>query len=187
MLERLVVAAVQLEERMRASPLHNAWATYSIGSDPTVATLFFRKRNHLEAAMRLEAAYAAGLISEETFDLKFPKVFCIAVNAHYDTDFSVLPERTFVTEGAKLIVPELGDTLAAVHIELCHGSGYQYIADDQRYRGDLILSILSSRQGTAWRVFRNDNSGVAKLLGVRRGDDVVEAFRKLEQYVRTEG
>ncbi len=186
MLTGLVEAAVALEMRMLASPLHKMHAYYLIGADegdPTVATLLFRNRPHMEKARRLETAFAADLISLKSFDWKFPSVLYIAVNAHYEDDgFPVI--ETFTSEGVAVVRPGLEHRLTMITIELCKGAGFAYIPDDGKVRTDLVLGFeVSGRRGKALY----DTGSYSAPFPIKPSSSPIEVFEAMERHIRRNG
>ncbi|MEK6853990.1 MAG: hypothetical protein AABX60_01525 [Nanoarchaeota archaeon] len=184
MLVKLTEAALSLEERLRASPLHKIQAYYNIGAskpDPTLANFLFRKRHHMEKARQLEIAHAAGLISIEQFCDAFPDVLFVAVNVHYSiAGFSTAD--TFTTSDVTLVKPELGEFIEELNIELCEGAKVTYVADDKKLRSDVVVGVSIARTGTVADVYKTDYQ---PPFSFRLGTGVLEVFERMETYVRT--
>lgn len=183
---KLLEAAVSLEERMHASPLHRIHAAYTIGGgcgDPTVANFFFRNRPHMEKAKRLEIAFAADLISMRQFCDEFPNVLFVAVNAHYSV-FGFPEVETFVSEGVSLVRPDFEDCLTEMTIELCRGVKVTYIPDDGKFRSDVVLGVTVARSGTVSDVYRTNYT---PPFSFRSGTGILDVFTRMERYVLTNG
>lgn len=186
MLERLVNAVTLLEREVQASPLHKMHASYLISAfkpDPTVANFLFRNRSHMEKARALESAYAADLISMEQFCEEFPNIPFVAINVHYEIDGSTVTD-TFTSEGIMLIRRGLEKFVSEVTIELCIGAKVVYVPDDNKIIGDVIVGVSISHTGTVSNVYRTDYK---PPFSFRRGTDVLEVFRRMETFVRTNG
>ena len=77
----------------------------------------------------------------------FPKVFYLAINAHYDG--KSLPEDYAKPNSLALV--GLEDRLDSISIELCFGAGYQEVGDEKV--GDLVLAIDVSPEGNVGEVY----------------------------------
>ena len=184
MLNDLIKAAILLEERMRVSPLHTIHATYPITpwcKYPTVSNLLFSKRDDMQEAMMLEASFAANILAEGHFALRFPNVPYLAIIAHYKAEGFEM-QATSVAGGASLVMLGLEDGLTDIGIELCLGSGYSKVGDPNSFVSDLILKVEISKSGTIAEVFKGHRYKEAPL-SLKKGFGVLETFGKLEEQV----
>ena len=188
MTNRLVQAAVLLEERMHNSSLHKMYIYHAINvqaglREQSVVSFLASERDALEEIVKLENAFDANLVSEGHFVLRFPDILYLAVNAHYaHNGFRI--QTAHSSEGAMLVIPGHENMLTNVTIELCRGSGYSRDFDEGKpsFTSDLVVGAEVSPEGKISKVWKG--SGCKRLPFRLKGKAyVTEAFEMMEGYV----
>ena len=190
----LARTALELEGRVRQSPLHkmHIWRPLDImGPGSTAVNFLFANKADLEEAVRLELAFAEGVLAEGHFKLRFPNVPYLAITANYNVNgFNADDARkVFSSEGVAVLMPGHEDKLRSMSIELCFGSGYMEIDGSKQYVGDLVVGMSVSPKGRIAKSWKGTLYRRAKFntnqSGLKRGMAVAQAFDVLERYVQS--
>lgn len=186
----LVRTALELEERMRRSPLHKMNILYSLRSTgPSRVNFLFANKADLEEAVRLELAFGAGVLAEGHFKLRFPNVPYLAITANYNVKGFDANGNVLSSEGVAVLMPGHEDKLDGVRIELCFGSGYMETDGSKQYVGDLVVGMSVSPEGRVAESWKGLLYGHTKFdtshLGLNRRMNVAQAFDVLERYVQS--
>ena len=199
----LVDTARILEERMQSSSLYPLF-TFDRTHTLTAATSMFGRKSDVELVMGLETAYHSRHVKLQELLSGFSQVSYLIVNAHYIPydlhNFRV--SRPSFSKTATVLMPNIEDGLADITIELCFGtSGLEVpingrlgrakerlsrarssMSKQNNYNGDVILTAELSEEGTVSELWHTAHP--KGELAIKKGDDVLTAFRLLEDYVK---
>mgnify|MGYP001612367288 CR=1 FL=1 len=138
----------------------------------------------METAKWLEASWAAGRTSESQFNVEYPQVPYITINAHYSKWIPIKLDEAVsngTPDGTRIVLPGAEKELTVVTIQLCKGSGYNYVADDKRTVTDLLVGITVSETGRVSKIYTQPHTLPPFFLPKTIG--VLDAFAVMEDYV----